>query len=201
MRGRTAGPGHRGRSGRPTVPRQTRHPGHDIPEGSQRPVPVRRGRGRHTPIDLGVVVADDAHAALTTTEGVFRLTIPADHPTYGALLDLFADDANARGRKAYHDIVDGDITAVVRVPFGASADKRQQVLDILHPAALAREEAFRFAWPLIADCLSLCTASISARGIEIQPPCPTIERIPSATSNAASPSAGPPRSPTRACRA
>jgi hypothetical protein len=107
--------------------------------------------GRHTPIDLGVVVVDDAHAALATTEALFRLAIPSEHPTFKPLFDLFEPDLIAQSRKACLDILEGDITAVVRVPFWAWADKQQQVWNILHPYAAARDEAFKFAWPLIAE--------------------------------------------------
>lgn len=135
--------------------------------------------GRHTPIDLGVVVVDDAHAALATTEGQFRLTIPAEHPAFMPILGLFTDDLTEQNRKAYLDIAGGDATAVVRVPFWAWVEKQNAVWGILHPYAAARDEAFRFAWPLIADCLNLCTAMVSGSGIEIQPPCPPIDKIPS----------------------
>jgi hypothetical protein len=135
--------------------------------------------GRHAPLDLGVVVVDDAHAALATTEGQFRLTIPLGHAAYTPLWDLFVSDLMEQNRKAVLDISEGDVTAVVRVPFWAWADKQTEVWNILHPFAAARDEAFKFPWPLIADCLSLCTVMVSARGIEIQPPCPPIDKIPS----------------------
>jgi hypothetical protein len=55
------------------------------------------------PIDLGIVVVDDAHAALARTEDQFRLRVPASHEAYGKLLELFAHergdavDRRARG--------------------------------------------------------------------------------------------------------
>lgn len=135
--------------------------------------------GRHDPLDLGIVVVDDAHAALATTEGQFRLTIPVGHEAFLPLFDLFADDLVEQNRKACLDITEGDVTAVVRVPFWVWADKQAAVWEILHPFAVARDEAFKFAWPLIADCLSLCTVMVSCRSIEIQPSCPPIDKIPS----------------------
>lgn len=135
--------------------------------------------GRHTPIDLGVVVVDDAHAALATAEEQFRLTIPAGHAAFLPLFDLFADELNEQNRKACLDITEGDGTAVVRVPFWAWADKQREVWKILYPYGAARDDAFAFAWPLISDCLNLCTVMVSSRGIDIQPPCPPIEKIPS----------------------
>ncbi|MBN6040040.1 DEAD/DEAH box helicase [Amycolatopsis sp. 195334CR] len=135
--------------------------------------------GQRTPLDLGVVVVDDAHAALATTEGQFRLTIPIGHEAFYPLFDLFADDLKEQNRKATFDITEGDVTAAVRVPFWAWANKFDEVWKILYPFGAARDEAFKFAWPLIADCLQLCTVMVSSRGIEIQPPCPPIDKIPS----------------------
>lgn len=41
-------------------------------------------------LDVGIVIVDDVHAALTTTEAQFRLTVPASHAAYEALNGLFA---------------------------------------------------------------------------------------------------------------
>lgn len=133
--------------------------------------------GRHAPMDLGVVVVDDAHAALATTEGQFRLTIPAAHPAYAHLLALFASDLQQQNPKTWYDLTFGDYTAVARVPFWAWADRQSEVLAILGPHQ--RDEEFVFQWPLIADYLDLCTVMVSSRGIEIRPPCPPIAKIPS----------------------
>ena len=134
------------------------------------------GDGR-VPLDLGIVVVDDAHAALATTEGQFRLTIPADHVAYGEILGLFADDLRDQSAKVWEDIQAGDYTAVARIPFWSWADRHDKVMATLHP--YRREDAFKWAWPLIADVLRLCTATVTSRGVEIRPPCPPISMIPS----------------------
>lgn len=134
--------------------------------------------GRRPTIDLGVVVVDDAHAALATTEGQFRLSIPAQHPAGRKLFDLFQGVVMEQSEKAWLDIVAADDPgAVARVPFWAWADKHGEVLEILHPHQ--HDDEFKFAWPLIADSLKLCTAMFSSRGVEIRPPCPPIGKIPS----------------------
>lgn len=128
-------------------------------------------------IDLGVVVVDDAHAALATTEGQFRLSIPLEHPACFKLFELLGPAVSEQSQKTWRDILEGDLTAVARVPFWTWADKQGEVLDILHPHQ--HDEDFKFAWPLISDSLSLCTAMLSSRGVEIRPPCPPIGKIPS----------------------
>ena len=85
------------------------------------------GDGRD-PIDLGIVVVDDAHAALATTEGQFRLRVPAAHPAYGALVDLFAADLRAQSASTWEDIQAGNYAAVARIPFWSWANRQQEVM-------------------------------------------------------------------------
>lgn len=133
------------------------------------------GDGRPS-IDLGIVVVDDAHAALATTEGQFRLTVSADHPAYAALIDLFAADLRTQSASTWEDIQAGDYAAVARIPFWSWADRQEQVMSLLHPHRLERE--FMFVWPLIADVLCLCAATVTSRSVEVRPPCPPISMLP-----------------------
>lgn len=129
------------------------------------------------PADLGIVIVDDAHAALARTEDQFRLRVPASHEAYGKLLDLFAGDLRHQSANAWAGLEDKDPTALAPIPFWAWADKRHEVLRILRPH---REEPnFKFEWPLLAEVLHLCTATATSTAIEIRPSCPPIDRIPS----------------------
>lgn len=127
-------------------------------------------------IDLGIVVVDDAHAALATAEGQFRLTVVASHPAYDKLLMLFSDDLQAQSPKAWADVRAQDLAAVVRIPFWSWQARQSEVMAILHPHA--RDEGLKFEWPLIADVLPLCAATVTSRGIELRPPCLPISMIP-----------------------
>jgi hypothetical protein len=129
------------------------------------------------PVDLGIVVVDDAHAALATTEGQFRLVIPADHEAYDKIVDLSADDLRDQSAKEWQDIQAGDYAAAARIPFWSWADKQDQVMAMLHP--YRRDDDFKWAWPLIAGVLTLCTVTVTSRGVEVRPPCPPISMIPS----------------------
>lgn len=134
------------------------------------------GDGRE-PIELGVVVVDDAHTALSTTEGQFRLTIPKAHSAYKQLLTLFEAELREQSPKVWEDIQSGDYSAAQRVPFWAWFDKRDQVLTVLHPHR--HDEELKFVWPLIADVLHLCIATATSRAVEIRPPVLPIRMIPS----------------------
>jgi Type III restriction enzyme, res subunit len=129
------------------------------------------------PVDLGIVVVDDAHAALARTEDQFRLRVPAGHEAYGKLLELFAQDLRHQSANAWSQLEDKDPTALAPIPFWAWADKQDEVLRILRPHREERD--FMFVWPLIADVLHLCTATAAAKAVEIRPSCTPIDRIPS----------------------
>ncbi|WP_230687067.1 DEAD/DEAH box helicase [Catellatospora vulcania] len=133
------------------------------------------GDGRDV-IDLGVVVVDDAHAALATTEGQFRLTIPNSHSAYETLLTWFTEDLKQQSVKQYRDIRSGDTSAASRIPFWSWSARHGDVMELLH--GHRNEDEFMFVWPLISDVLHLCSATVTSRGIEIRPPAPPIRRIP-----------------------
>lgn len=90
------------------------------------------GDGRD-PASLGAVIVDDAHAALATTEGQFRLTIPATHPAYAELTGLFWQDLRQQSANAWEDIRAGVYTATARIPFWSWAARQEEVLAVLHP--------------------------------------------------------------------
>lgn len=41
------------------------------------------------------------------------------------------------------------------------------------------DDDFLFVWPLIKDCLRICNVAVSAKEVEVAPPCPPIDQIPS----------------------
>jgi hypothetical protein len=93
---------------------------------------------RHQPVRVGSILIDDAHAALALAEETTRLHIPGEHPAYGKLLELFAEDLKAQGLNAYKDIEAGEYTAVLRVPFWAWHTKQEQVTDLGNSRTLCR---------------------------------------------------------------
>lgn len=133
--------------------------------------------GSKETVDLGIVVVDDAHAALARTEDQFRLQVPADHEAYGKLLELFAEDLRHQSANAWSELEDKDPTALAPIPFWAWADKQDEVRQILRPHR--EKPGFMFVWPLLAEVLHLCTATATSRAIEIRPSCTPIDRIPS----------------------
>ncbi|MGH2731758.1 MAG: helicase C-terminal domain-containing protein [Actinomycetota bacterium] len=133
--------------------------------------------GQSLNIPIGTLLIDDAHACLSTTEAQFTLKILSVHTAYKAILGLFKDDLSHQRATAVLELEEGDSAATYRVPFWSWSDRKDQVVAALH--SHRDEEDFRFAWPLIKDCLHICWAVFSSEALEIVPPCPPIERIPS----------------------
>lgn len=129
------------------------------------------------PIRVRSIVIDDAHAALALAEEKTHLRIPRGHDAYDQVVKLFRDELKQQGHNALLDLLDGDPSSVMRVPFWAWQDRLEQVLQILRPHRL--DEVFEWAWPLVSDLIQLCQAVMTADALEIVPPCPPIEKIPS----------------------
>lgn len=135
------------------------------------------GAGGRRPIFVGSVVIDDAHAAVAELEARSTLKVPRAHEAYPKVAGLFEDDLKGQGQSTWRDIMDGDRSAVLRIPFWAWQNRHAQVMDILH--AHRKEAALEWEWPLVDDELHLCQAVVTADAIEIKPPCPPIQKFPS----------------------
>jgi hypothetical protein len=129
------------------------------------------------PIELGAVLIDDAHACLAAVEAQFTLRIANEHPAYEELFEVFEPDLASQSPAALLDITAGDSSAVLPIPFWAWAKKQQQATEILHLHRAS--EDVKFAWPLIVDVMPICRAAISSGELEIAPPCPPVEKLPS----------------------
>ena len=130
-------------------------------------------------VPLGIVVVDDAHAALSATGGLFAPKIPASCQAYGKLINLFASDLASQSPKAYADIAAGEPGAPIRVPPKAVADRAQEIMAIVRPhAADEAIDTLFYSWPFVADSLKLATITVTSSVVEIRTPCPEVDIIP-----------------------
>ena len=129
------------------------------------------------PLPVRTIVIDDAHAALALAEERTFLRIPSSHPAHAALLDMFDDDLRQQGLNALLDIREGDPATPLGVPFWSWYNKCERVLQILRPHRA--DGVFEWSWPLIADILPWCQATVGTETIEITPLCSPIEKRPS----------------------
>lgn len=133
------------------------------------------GSSRPTPLPIGSVVIDDAHAALATVEVQSTITIPSTHKVYGALRAMFRGDLLQQSETKLLDIESGDPSAVLRVPFWSWSDHIEDVLKLMNAAR--EDDPFKFALPLIKDSLRVSSAIFTATSLEIRPPYPPINAI------------------------
>lgn len=134
-------------------------------DGTSRPV-----------VPLGTIVVDDAHAALTTVESQFSLTIPSSHSFYQEMMALFADDLRQQSESTLREIQESSPTALLRIPFWAWYDQQSQVIAALTPHS--GEDEFKYQWPLIRDQFGIASATFTGRSLDIRPPAAPIHKIP-----------------------
>lgn len=128
---------------------------------------------------LGTVIVDDAHAALSSADNQFRAVVPESCPAYSELLALFAADLQRQNPKAFADLKDGQSGSPLRVPPKAALDRAQAALDILNPYGDdSNLKSLYFAWPLVAEHLDSAVITFTDREVEIKTPCPAISMIP-----------------------
>ena len=128
-------------------------------------------------IKLGTVLIDDAHACLATVEEQFEIRLPATHPAYDQLLNLFESSLRQQQPASWLQLKDEDPYAVMLVPPWDWHDQQDQVLQILHPHR--DDDHLGWGWPLISGALSVCRCIFTAHEVQIKPPCPPVGQIPS----------------------
>ncbi|MFZ3491747.1 DEAD/DEAH box helicase [Streptomyces sp. 5.8] len=135
-----------------------------------------QGDGRPV-VDVGTLVVDDAHAALATVREKFtlKLTRSQHEKEFGELLDLFAADLSQQSEMTYLGLTTNDYSAVAPVPFWAWTRRITDVGAILN--TLRDDDELKWSWPLIKDVLPICRAVFTSDTLELQPPCPPINKI------------------------
>ncbi len=131
------------------------------------------GINRSTP--LSSVLIDDAHSCLRIAEEKFTITLPAGHAAYKEILDLFRSPLEHQSRVTLLDIIDGDPTKLVAVPYWSWRDQQAAVLSVLHKHR--SEPELEWSWPLVSQSLANCVCVIGGRGLSISSRCLDIGRI------------------------
>ncbi len=138
--------------------------------------------GVSTATPLGTLVVDDAHAALSTVEQQFRISVGSEDPIYTQLLAIFRDTLAQQSETMLAEIEQRVPSALLRVPYWTWVERQPSVAQKLVEAAAARAgsgDDLVFQWPLVKDQLHLCTAIFTGTRLEIRPPAPPIHKIPS----------------------
>lgn len=128
-------------------------------------------------IPIGCVVIDDAHACLSVVQQQFSIRASSGSEVYERLLALFEDDLRAQSPSGLLDIQAKEPSIVMTVPYWAWQAKQGEVIKLLH--AERKSQELEWSWPLLSDCIPLCTCLFGGGTLEISPYFIPIERIPS----------------------
>jgi hypothetical protein len=131
---------------------------------------------RQSPLEVGSILIDDAHAALATTEEQFALRMEISSPVAQEILQILRPDLTSYA-PAQVRAVDAADPAVppLEVPAWMWQQHIERIMDRLN--ARRTESPLDWNYPLIEGCISLCTAIVSSRWIEIAPPCVPIDVV------------------------
>ncbi|MEB3980215.1 DEAD/DEAH box helicase family protein [Mycobacterium sp. 663a-19] len=140
---------------------------------------VFRQRPTKAPAPIGVVVIDDAHAALSTARGCLSIDIPYEDPAFKALLDEFRDDLEAYSPNELLDVTDQSAGALLRVPFWAWRSHLEGARKILHQAegTASESDQIYWSWPAVKDVLEYCRTVFTGRQVTITPLCSPVGHI------------------------
>ncbi|EHK3785492.1 DEAD/DEAH box helicase, partial [Escherichia coli] len=128
-------------------------------------------------IPIGCVVVDDAHACLSVVHDQFSIKADVGTPVYDDLLNLFKNDLDKQSPTGLLDIQALDPSIVMEVPYWAWQSKQKEVIALLHAQRNSAE--LEWSWPLLRDCIPLCTCLFGGGKLEIAPYFIPIDRIPS----------------------
>lgn len=133
------------------------------------------GMRSHDNIPIKSILIDDVHACLNTTESQFTIEIPRDNVMYDSIFSLFKEDLEIQYENKYLDLIDDEPNTSLLVPFWIWQNKYHEVNKMLHEQR--NNDFLKFTYPLISDCLKLCSCIISSKKIEISPKSIPIDKI------------------------
>ena len=134
--------------------------------------------GRINPLEIGMVVVDDAHACVRTVEQQTTVSIPRVHPAYDNMLKLFETDLRSQSYSTFIELQSNAIGAILRVPISGWAERQSNVIQLLQRLHLDEDDStLQFSWPFLKDILPACQAIFSSESFEIHPLCPPTNNI------------------------
>jgi hypothetical protein len=127
-------------------------------------------------IPVGAFVIDDAHACLAVVHDQFSIASNVGSPVYEGLLKLFNEELKAQSPTGLLDLKAQDPSIVMMVPYWAWQGRQDEVLALLHANKNSKE--LEWSWPLLSDCIPLCSCLFGGSHLEIIPRFVPVDRIP-----------------------
>lgn len=128
-------------------------------------------------ISIGCIVIDDAHACLNVVGEQFSIKSDAGTDVYDGLLTIFENGLKAQSPTNLLDLKANDPSALMPVPYWDWQSHQADVIALLHKNRTTEE--LKWSWPLIKDCIPLCSCVFGGGHLEIAPHFVPIECIPS----------------------
>lgn len=133
----------------------------------------------NSPIALGTIVIDDAHACIPIIEQQFSLRLSSATQAYKTLFASFSDVLKEQSLSGWTDLVAGTGTHAVPVPYWAWKQKVQSSYTAINAVTETEDKDHKFKWPLFRDQLVLCDVAFTPREVEIRLPYPDLSVLPS----------------------
>jgi hypothetical protein len=127
-------------------------------------------------IPIGCIVVDDAHACLGVVNDQFCIKSYAGSPVYDGLLALFEEDLKAQSPTGLLDVKAQEPSIVMTVPYWSWQAHQDDVVGLLHAQRNTNE--LEWTWPLLNECIPLCSCVFGGGRLEIAPRFVPIDRIP-----------------------
>ena len=134
-------------------------------------------RGQKQPIQVGAIILDDAHVAVSVVRDSFTLTIDTseERTRYESLAELFRRAFRDMDRVGtFDDVVGGKENMTLEIPYWAWHEQIDAVREQLRAEAHSRA----FVWPLLRDHLHLCHAIVGQTKFTITAILPLVNAFP-----------------------
>lgn len=118
-------------------------------------------------IQINTIILDDSHACIDSIESSTTLKIPNDSGLYSEILEIFKDALEIQGYAKFQEILSGDSSEVMLIPYWSWFDHHTQVVQKI--IEYKDQNYILFTWPIIRDVISACNCYVSSSCIEIKP--------------------------------
>ncbi len=133
-------------------------------------------------ISLGGLIIDDAHVGSNVVRESFTIRVnrndtDEDDEVYETLTTMFRFAFKELGQVGtFDDVVRGEDSTVLEVPYWAWRDKIEEVQSLLKNNA---KDRYEFQWPFLRDHLRCCHCLITKAAVTVTPIFPLVDVVPS----------------------
>ena len=122
---------------------------------------------RASSVPVGTIVMDDCHACIDSIKKACSIELASNSEAYREIIQLFSRDLEDQGVGTYREILDGEFSSLLPVPYWAWIDRKDEVTNII--GRHRQDPSIRYSWPILRDILDTCTCVISGSSLEIAP--------------------------------